>query len=148
VYIYAGSNANPQPCKYYLDLHTLAEPVFSHAQEYTTLEQFASAQQSLLALYLDLKERMETSDSLHFPAPISGRHRCLDSAYREAYSQLRDLAIRLPHEPPPVNEPPPAPEPLRTLKDVVRSLGKAPQPPPDLFPVGIEDELPDLESDQ
>lgn len=147
MYIHAGSNANPQPCKYYLDLQTLAEQIFSHTSEYTSLEQFTSAQQSLLALYLDLKERMESSDSLHFPAPISGRHRCLDSAYQEVYTRLSALAILLAHDPQP-SQPPPAPEPLRTLKDVVRSLGDRLQPTPDLFPVGIEEELPDLESGQ
>jgi hypothetical protein len=147
MYIHAGSNANPQPCKYYVDLHTLAEPIFHDVQEYTTLDQFTSSQQSLLALYHELKECMETSDSLHFPAPISGRHKCLDSAYQEAYTRLRQLAILFAQAPQPT-QPPQPPEPLRTLKDVVRNLGGRLQPTPDLFHVGIEDEIPDLEIDQ
>jgi hypothetical protein len=147
VYIYARSNANPQPCKYYVDLRTLAEPIFHDAKEYNTLAQFTSSQQSLLALYHDLKERMETLDSLHFPAPISGRHKCLDSAYQGAYTRLRQLAILFAQEPQP-SQPPQPPQPLRTLKDVVRSLGGKLQPTPDLFPVGIEEEMPDLEIDQ
>jgi hypothetical protein len=147
VYIYAGSNANPQPCKYYVELHTLAEPMFHDVQEYTTLDQFTSSQQSLLASYLELKERMETWDSLHFPGPISGRHKCLDSAYQEAYTRLRQLAILFAQEPQ-SSQPPQPPQPLRTLKDVVRNLGGKLQPTPDLFPVGIEDEIPDLEIDQ
>jgi hypothetical protein len=113
VYIHAGSNANPQPCKYSLELQTMAEEtIFRHASEYTTLAQFVSAQQSLLAHYHELTERMETSDSLHFAAPISGRHDCVDRAYRQAYTRLRNLAIRLSHESPPATEPPPSPQPL------------------------------------
>jgi hypothetical protein len=147
VYIHAGSNANPQPCKYYVDLQRLAEPIFHDTKEYTALDQFTRAQQSLLALYLELKECMETSDSLHFPAPISGRHKCLDSAYQEAYTRLGQLAILF-AQVPQSSQPPQPPEPLRTLKDVVRSLRGKLQPTPDLFHVGIEDEIPDLEIDQ
>jgi len=46
------------------------------------------------------------------------------------------------------SQPAQPPEPLRTLKDVVRGLGGRLQPTPDLFPVGIEEEIPDLEIDQ
>jgi hypothetical protein len=134
VFLSAGSNANPQPCKYSLELQTIAaETIFAHVSAYTSQEQFASAQQSLLAHYRDLAERMETLDSLHVPGPISGRHLCLDAAYQQASTRLKNLAIQLAQAVPP-SEPPP-PEPLRTLKDVVRNLGEALQPNPDAFPI-------------
>jgi hypothetical protein len=121
MFIMPGGSSNPQPCKYAAAVLQLAEPIFAHAQEYTTLEQFESSQQTLLARYLSLKERMETTDTLHFPSFLSNRHLCLGDAYEQVSSNLR------------------------TLQGVVKAARDTLQPNQDELPIGVDDELPDLE---
>jgi hypothetical protein len=131
---------SPIPCPYAKEFRLISqETIFARVTEMTTQEEFARCQQSLLSLYQDLAERMR-KDTFHFPTARTGRHRCLDAEYEIAYHRLINLALF--HE-----KQPEAPrQPLRTLDEVVRDLGDPFQPSPDETPLGIDDELPDIET--
>jgi hypothetical protein len=124
-------------CEFSDSYYRSAQPLFSNLTGAITPELVAAVTNALEQLRADLEQQLFP---MHFGLSV-GRHRCVRQLHQEAIARLRCLAaVAKPEQPPPA-----PPQPLRTLKEVVRSLGQTPQPPPDLFPVGIEEELPDLE---
>jgi len=97
------------PCKEYEKLQLVAEELIANVGDSTSHEQFAAAQQSLLFLFQELKQRM---DPLHFRTP--GGHRCLEHCYLEYAMRLRNRAILQKPLPPPSAQKP-QPVTLETL---------------------------------
>jgi hypothetical protein len=138
-----GGSATPSLCKYAQEFQTIAlETVFAHVSASTSQEQFASAQQSLGSLYLELTERMETLETLHFPAAISGRHRCLKAVYREALLRLQNLAL-LSAEPAAEPSPPEPRQPPHSMEELLADLDEPVQKNSDEFYIGTDEETPD-----
>ena len=98
---------DPVPCRYALALRETAQEIFARITETTTLDTFARCQQSLLARYWELAERVQ-QDWAHFPTPRTGRHWCLRREYEQAYQKLKILSLT--RTPPPA-PPPPRPQP-------------------------------------
>ena len=102
-------------CPEYETLQLVAEALLAQVGDTTSPEQFEQAQKSLLFLFEELKQR---TDPLHFRVP--GGHRCLDEAYLEYATRLRNRAI-LQKPLPPLPQKPQS-VPLETLLANVEKL--------------------------
>jgi hypothetical protein len=142
LFLDAMNNSNPSPCKYALDFQRVTDQtIFAFVTPSTSLEQIEHALLHLQSLYLELAERLETLDTLHFPSSISGRHRCLKGVYREAVIRLENFVLMRAEQ-----EPIPAPlESTRTpdsLEEVLSDLDEPVQVNPDEFYIGEAEETP------
>jgi hypothetical protein len=117
------------------------ETILSRLTERTTQEQYRLALDSLAALR---DERLGFLDAFH-RSVLYGRHRCIEEAYLSLRLQLQNAMLLrpVPQEAPP--EPAAPPEPLMTPTQVIEALRDRLQPMPDATPLGIDDDLPDVE---
>jgi hypothetical protein len=122
-------------------LYRTGEVIFRTLTCTPTPEMVAAAKAVLARYHADLLAQLYP---MHYGVSV-GRHICVQFVYQEATARLCALAATM--QPAPESAPAP-PEPLRTLTDVVRNLKDTLQPAPDDFPIGIDDEIPDLESNQ
>jgi hypothetical protein len=131
-------------CKYSRQFDQIAEEtIFTIISPAASPEQVKTAQQSLEELLEELLRQI-AHDTFHFSA-ANGGHRCVEACFQVATFRLKHLSLLTPPPTPeqPASEPAPPPQPMRTLKDVVRALGDTLQPRPDGIPIGFDDELPE-----
>jgi hypothetical protein len=118
------------------------EAILAHLTETTTPEQYDQAVLSVQALAADYNSRL---DAFH-RSPLYGRHRCIAAACRELETRITNARLLAPVPQPQQPPTPPPPAPLTTPRHVVEELRETLRPQPDATPLGIDDELPDIES--
>jgi hypothetical protein len=123
-------------------IQLIQSSIFAKITDQTTPTQFAEAEQALVSL----AERLERQVGLFHYGALTGTHACVRDVYELASSLLANVRLMQPQPAAPPDESRDPSQPLRTLKDVVRNLKDTLQPNPDDLPIGIDDELPDIES--